>query len=62
MNTVDEKAEYLGSASVQGRTYNYFCGSDLYVYQFHGDTKIGYLCHVSAWDIFASKLNIEVAV
>jgi hypothetical protein len=61
MNPVDEKAEYLGSAVVQGRTYNYFRGSDLYVYQFHGDKKIGYLCHLSAWEVFASKLSIEVA-
>ena len=61
MNSVEEKEEYLGSAVVQGRTYNYFRGSDLYVYQFHGDVKIGYLCHVSAWELFAPKMNIEVA-
>jgi len=60
MKAVDEKEEYLGSAVIQNRTYNYFRGSDLYVYQFHGDKKIGYLCHVSAWATFAAGLNIEV--
>jgi len=61
MDTTDEKAEFLGSTTIHGRTYNYFRGSDLYVYQFHGDVKVGYLCHLAAWPTFAAGLNIEVA-
>jgi len=59
MKAVDEKEEYLGSTTIHGNTYNYFRGSDLYVYQFHGDKKIGYLCHISAWPTFSFGLNIE---
>jgi len=59
MNAVDEKAEYLGSSVIHNKTYNYFRGSDLYVYQFHGDDKIGYLCHVSGWNIFVANLGIK---